>query len=213
MHPELLAKAVSAIFAETNVDDFQIRTGIVSRRVAKSVLEFLINNGIGEVSPYGMIHFSDADRLKTAILALQMGCEIEDISKKLSWKDFEALTSELFKLGGYKSEVHIWFSKPRMEIDVVGIDSKKFAIVVDCKHWKYGSLSVLCSYARKQTERTKVFLAKRSSITSAVPIIVTLHCMKVRFINGFPIVPIREFKSFLEKVNDNLSQIKVLYGK
>jgi hypothetical protein len=35
-----------------------------------------------------------------------------------------------------------------MEIDVVGINSK-FAIAADCKHWKHGSLSILCMQKNK----------------------------------------------------------------
>ncbi|HET6800074.1 MAG TPA: hypothetical protein VFH25_05875, partial [Nitrososphaeraceae archaeon] len=61
--------------------------------------------------------------------------------------------------------------------------------------------------------RTKILLAKRSNISSAIPIILTLHYNKVRFIEGTPVVPITEFKSFLNGLEDNLSGIYVLYSK
>jgi hypothetical protein len=99
-----------------------------------------------------------------------------------------------------------------MEIDVVGINSK-FAIAVDCKHWKHGSLSILSLYAKKQMERTKILLTKRNNISSAIPIILTLHHNKVRFIDGTPVVPITEFNSFLNGLEDNLSEVYVLYSK
>jgi hypothetical protein len=139
-----------------------------------------------------------------------MGCDIEQISKKLTWKDFEALTSKILRLSGYKTAIHVTFLKPRMEIDVVGLKSQ-FAITVDCKHWKYGSISVLSFCTKRQIERTKILLIKRSDISSAIPIILTLHSTKVRFINGTPIVPITEFISFLDGLEDNLSQAYVLY--
>jgi Holliday junction resolvase-like predicted endonuclease len=139
-----------------------------------------------------------------------MGCDIEQISKKLTWKDFEALASKILKLSGYKTAIHVTFSKPQMEIDVVGIKSK-FAITVDCKHWKHGSIAILSFYTKRQTERTKILLVKKSNISFAIPIILTLHSTKVRFIKGTPIVPITEFKSFLDGLEDNLLEVYVLY--
>jgi hypothetical protein len=210
MHPELLARAISGVSSETTAELFRIRARIVSEPVAERVLDFLSNNGIGTASG-SKILFSKEDRLKIAILALRMGCHIEQISMQLNWKDFEALTSKILGLSGYKTAIHVFFSKPRMEIDVVGINSK-FAIAVDCKHWKHGSLSILSLYAKKQVERTKILLEKRS-IYSAIPIILTLHHNKVRFIEGIPVVPITEFKSFLNGLEDNLSDVYVLYSK
>ncbi len=210
MHPELLARAISGVSSETTAELFRIRARIVSEPVAERVLDFLSNNGIGTASG-SKILFSKEDRLKIAILALRMGCHIEQISMQLNWKDFEALTSKILGLSGYKTAIHVFFSKPRMEIDVVGINSK-FAIAVDCKHWKHGSLSILSLYAKKQVERTQILLEKRS-IYSAIPIILTLHHNKVRFIEGIPVVPITEFKSFLNGLEDNLSDVYVLYSK
>jgi hypothetical protein len=211
MHPELLARAISGVSSETTAELFRIRARIVSEPVAERVLDFLSDNGIGTASG-SKILFSNEDRLKIAILALKMGCDIEQISIQLNWKDFEALTSKILKLSGYKTVIHVIFSKPRMEIDVVGINSK-FAIAVDCKHWKHGSLSILSLYAKKQIERTKILLAKRSNISSAIPIVLTLRHNKVRFIDGTPVVPIAEFNSFLNRLEDNLSYVYVLYSK
>ena len=209
MHSELLARALTGISPESTAEEFRIRAGIRSKPIAENVLDFLNNNGIG-TSSGSKILFSNADRLKIAILAIKMGCDIEQISKKLTWKDFEALTSKILRLSGYKTAIHVTFLKPRMEIDVVGLKSQ-FAITVDCKHWNHGSISVLSFCTKRQIERTKILLIKRSNISSALPIIVTLHSTKLRFINGTPIVPITEFISFLDGVEDNLSQAYVLY--
>jgi hypothetical protein len=209
MHSELLARALTGISPETTAEEFRIRACIRSKPVAEKVLDFLINNGIGTSSGRKLL-FSNEDKLKIAILAVKMGCDIEQISKKLTWKDFEALTSKILRLSGYKTAIHVTFLKPRMEIDVVGLKSQ-FAITVDCKHWKHGSISVLSFCTKRQIERTKILLIKRSNISSAIPIILTLHSTKVRFINGTPIVPITEFISFLNGLEDNLSQAYVLY--
>jgi hypothetical protein len=209
MHSELLVRALTGISAETTAEEFMIRAGIRSKPIAENVLDFMRTNGIGTLSGSKII-FSNGDKLKIAILAVKMGCDIEQISEKLTWKDFEALSSKILRLYGYKTEIHVTFLKPRMEIDVVGLKSQ-FAITVDCKHWKHGSISILSFYAKRQIERTKILLIKRSNISSAIPIILTLHSAKVLFINGTPIVPITKFRSFLEGLEENLSDVYVLY--
>jgi restriction endonuclease len=209
MQSELLARALSGISSETTAEEFMIRANIRSKPVAENVLNFLHNNGIG-TSSASKILFSNADRLKIAILAIKMGCDIEQISKKLTWRDFEALTSKILKLSGYNTAVHVTFSKPRMEIDVIGMKSQ-LAITVDCKHWNHGSISMPSFYVRRQIERTKILLVKGSNISYAIPIILTLHSTTVRLINGTPIVPITQFKSFLDGLEDHLLEVNVLY--
>ena len=218
MHPVLLGKAVSAVSAqEITLDEFQAQSGIVSRTTAKDVLEYIVNNGIGiPTSTRNHYLFSKADRMKLAMLALQRGCDIESISKSISWKDFEALTSEILGLYGYMTKTNIRLSKPsRIEIDVIGINNNKLAIVADCKHWKRYSLSSISSYAEKQIERTKILSrakrrTKQDNIAHAIPIILTLYSVDVEFIDGVPIVPISKFKSFIENVSLYLSEIQVI---
>ena len=218
MHPVLLGKAVSAVSAqEITLDEFQAQSGIVSRTTAKDVLEYIVNNGIGiPTSTRNHYLFSKADRMKLAMLALQRGCDIESISKSISWKDFEALTSEILGLYGYLTKTNIRLSKPsRIEIDVIGINNNKLAIVADCKHWKRYSLSSISSYAEKQIERTKILSrakrrTKQDNIAHAIPIILTLYSVDVEFIDGVPIVPISKFKSFIEDVSLYLSEIQVI---
>jgi hypothetical protein len=154
--------------------------------------------------------------MKLAMLALQRGCDVESISKSISWKDFEALTSEILGLYGYLTKTNIRLSKPsRTEVDVIGINNNKLAIVADCKHRKRYSLSSISSYAEKQVERTKILSrakrrTKQDNIAHAIPIILTLYSIDIQFIDGVPIVPISKFKSFIEDVSLYLSEIQVI---
>jgi hypothetical protein len=218
VHPALLAMAIPAISpSEITLKQFQAKSGIVSKATARDVLEYIVNNGIGVISSQDHYFFSKADRMKLAILALQSGYDIEKISKSISWKDFEALTSEILNLSSYITETNIHFSKPcRMEIDVVGVNSK-LAIVADCKHWKRNNLSSLSSYARKQVKRTKILFQRirrkkrrGKGISYAVPILLTLYSTDIQFIDGVPIVPISKFKSFIEDVPLYLQEIQVI---
>ena len=209
MQAELVARAISGISPNTTFDEFRSRSGIISMTVAKDVLQFLNIHGIGSVYA-NVITFSQQDRLKTAIIALNMGCDIESVSKKLGWKDFESLASEVLHLLGYVTETNVRFTKPRTEIDVIGVHSK-FAIVADCKHWKRTSISLMTKYTRKQVQRTVLLLdIRKNKINSAVPIILTLHSERVQFIDKTPIVPISKFRSFLYDVQNYLPEILVI---
>ncbi len=218
MHPVLLVRALPALLPqEITLEEFQTKSGIVSQTTAKDVLEYIINDGIGVLTSRYHYLFTKADRMKLSILALQKGCDIESISKSISWKDFEALTSEILTLNGYSTKTNIHFTKPcRMEIDVIGANNK-LAIVADCKHWKRYSHSAISSYAEKQIRRTKILCRTKRrtkyNISHAIPIILTLYSIDVKFIDGVPIVPISKFKSFIEDVSLYLSEIRVISAK
>lgn len=113
MHPELIARAISGIMSPSNnVNEFMVNSMIFSKSVAKNVLHYLNPKGIGSISR-GVITFSRADRLKTAIIALQIGCDIERVPKAVTWRDFEALTLEMLHTFGYTTEMNLSFTKPR----------------------------------------------------------------------------------------------------
>lgn len=207
MNPELLVKALAAIEQETTPEKFQGAAGIASRSVAKSVLDFLVSNGIGGAAK-GITKFSGSDRLYAAMLALQMGCDIEQVSGQLSWKDFEKLASEVLRSLGYRTQTNVHLTKPRMEIDVVG-DSSGFAIVVDCKHWERSSPSSIAIFSKKQSARAKRLLKHDSKISLAVPVIMTLHSESMGFAGGVPVVPVHKFRSFVMDVKGFLSEIYV----
>jgi len=99
-------------------------------------------------------------------------------------------------------------TKPRMEIDVIGI-RLGIAILIDCKHWKRYSTSSLTNAVKKQIERTKKYVEKTQGAI-AVPVIVTLYQDKVNFIENVPIVPIFQFSSFIDEFYGNIDQMKTI---
>ena len=185
--------------SEIKVDEFRLKIGIESFSVFKQLLNFLAKNKIVvllDKNGKQTLLFSEMDRIRGSLLALQLGCDIQDCSKVLSWKDFEYFTSELLTMFEYNTKVNIVLSKPRAQLDVVGI-KKDFAITIDCKHWKYINKTTLTIYAEKQIRRTMLWLQREKKITKALPIIITLNNAFFKFINGVPIVPILTLKSFL----------------
>ena len=174
---------------------------------ARDVLHYLHLRGVGSISNE-VITFFPSDRLKTALMALQYGCDIERVS---TWRDFEAFTVEVLKRFGYKTHLSVRFRKPRCEIDVIGIDSRH-AIVIDCKHWKRSDISSIYKYAKKQLIRTQHLLeSKTTTTTSAMPALLTLHSEKVKFVNKVPVIPINALASFLCEFDWNCQEFHIVY--
>jgi Restriction endonuclease len=210
VHPDVLIKALAAIEPDAivSLDHFQAASGILSRSVAKKVIDFLVANKIGSVSK-SMIRFSGSDKLYMALLMLRMSCDIEEVSTCLSWKDFERLASEVLSSHGYRTRTNVRLTRPRMEIDVVGISADGLAIAVDCKHWKRSNPSSISIFSQKQAERTERLLKHDGTISQAVPVMLTLHAESVRFVGRIPLVPIHKFRSFIIDLRGFLPQIYV----
>jgi len=176
--------------------------------VARSVVEFFAAAGIGSHSGAG-ISFSQADRMKAAMTCMQRGCDVHELSNRISWKDFEQLASESLKSFGYQTRTNVRFVRPRMEIDVVGIMSQ-LALAVDCKHWQHTNRSSILESSKKQAARASRLVERKSSIRKVIPIILTLNSESVKFVDRIPIVPIVQFRSFLQDMHAYLPEIRVI---
>ncbi|HJU58524.1 MAG TPA: hypothetical protein VJ583_02145 [Nitrososphaeraceae archaeon] len=213
IHPNILLKSIKWMNTEITLKDFKSKTGIESIIVLKQLLKFLFQNKIGSLLDKDgkkILLFSEIDRIKASLLSLQLGCDIQECSKILSWKDFEHFTCELLSLFEYSTRLNIVLSKPRAQLDVIGIKNN-FAITIDCKHWKYNNKTSLSIYTEKQIRRTLLWLQREKKITKVLPMIITLHPSNFGFINGVPIVPILSLKSFLnefDKYEDSIILIK-----
>jgi len=189
-----------------SIKDFSKVTQI-DENDSEDILNNFINNGIGILED-DLYYFEDGDKLKIATILLQNGLPLDEISIALDWKDFEGLTAEILSSKNFAVIKNLILTKPRMEIDVVGI-RLGVAILIDCKHWKRYSSSSLTSAVHKQIERTKQYVAKTSG-SVAVPVIVTLYQDKIDFIDKVPIVPIFQFSSFIDEFYGNLEQMNTI---
>ncbi len=189
-----------------SVKDFCMVTE-TNEETAQKILDNFMQNGIG-VFEDKLIHFNENDKLKTSLLAIRMGAPIDEVSFLLDWKDFESLVSEILESREFDTIRNVILTKPRMEIDVVGIKNG-VVILIDCKHWKRLSYSSLETAVNKQIERTKRYVAKEK-IPAAIPAIVTLYQEEVKFINKVPIISIFQLDSFCEEFYGNLEEINTL---
>lgn len=172
---------------------------------SQKILDGFVNDGIG-TKQEDKYYFEESDKLKAAIELLKNGITMDEISVALHWKNFEGLVAEILHSKDFAVMKNLILTKPRMEIDVVGI-RLGIAMLIDCKHWKRYSSSALSSAVKKQIDRTKQYVAKTQGAI-AVPVIVTLYQDKMNFINSVPIVPIFQFSSFVDEFYGNLDKIK-----
>ena len=189
-----------------SVDDFSAVTAL-NASDSKKILDLIIKNGVGTQNN-NSYYFEDGDKLKIVVLLLEKGFPIDEISVALDWKNFEGLTAEILSSKNFAVIKNMILTKPRMEIDVVGI-RLGIAILIDCKHWKRYSTSSLRTVVKKQIDRTRQYVAKTPGAI-AVPVIVTLYQDKVDFIENVPIVPIFQFSSFVDEFYGNIDQMKTI---
>lgn len=205
-NPKMIVGLKGIIPGGVSPKDFSAVTKM-SEDESKSILDEFIKNAIGTKQD-DFYYFEQGDKLKIAISLLEKGFPIDEISIALDWKDFEGLTAEILSSKNFAVMKNMILTKPRMEIDVVGI-RLGVAILIDCKHWKRYSMSSLSSVVKKQIERTRQYVAKTEGAI-AVPVIVTLYQDKVDFIENVPIVPIFQFSSFVDEFYGNIDQMKTI---
>jgi len=189
-----------------SVHDFSV-IAKTSEIDSRKILDEFVKKGIG-VKKDDIYNFEIGDKLKAAVELIQTGFPLDDISAILNWKDFEGLTAEILSEKNFAVITNLVLTKPRLEIDVVGI-RLGIALLIDCKHWKRYSSSALASAVQKQIERTKQYVAKTQNAI-AMPVIVTLYRDKVDFIDNVPIVPIFQLSSFLDEFYGNLDNVKTI---
>ena len=206
IHPKMVVGLQGIIPGGISVKDFSAVTKM-SILESKVILDEIIKNNIG-IKQDDSYLFENADKLKIAIALLEKGLHIDEISIVLDWRNFEGLTAEILSSKNFGVIKNLIMTKPRMEIDVVGI-RLGVAILIDCKHWKRYSSSSLTTVVKKQVERTKQYVAKTPGAI-AVPVIVTLYQDKINFIENVPIVPIFQFSSFIDEFYGNMDQMKTI---
>ena len=207
MHHKLIIRGIRAIIpGGVSEHDFSVASEM-DEFSAKELLQIFLQNGIG-VLDENIVEFQNSDRIKASIFAIRNGATIEDVSEFLSWQNFEELVSRVLDENGFIVQKNLILTKPRMEIDVVGV-KLGISILIDCKHWKRMTQSALNDIVDKQVERVKRYVEKTES-TSAIPVIVTLHQEKVNFVNQVPIVPVMQLSSFLDEFYGNLDKMKTI---
>lgn len=205
-HSKMILGLKGIIPDGVTVDDFSAVTNL-PKSDSEAILDMLTKNNFCSFDN-SFYYFESGAKLKIALSMLENGFPIDEISESLDWRNFEGLTGEILSSKNFAVIKNMMLTKPRMEIDVVGI-RLGMAMLIDCKHWKRYSSSSLTTVISKQIERTKQYVAKTEG-SIAVPVIVTLYQDKINFIDGVPIVPIFQFSSFVDEFYGNIDQMRTI---
>ena len=205
-HAKMILGLKGIIQDGVTVEDFSAVTSLPESD-CETILDMLRKNNFCTFEN-SFYYFESGAKLKIALSMLENGFPIDEISESLDWRDFEGLTGEILSSKNFAVIKNMMLTKPRMEIDVVGI-RLGVAMLIDCKHWKRYSSSSLTTAVSKQIERTKQYVAKTEG-SVAVPVIVTLYQDKIDFIDGVPIVPIFQFSSFVDEFYGNIDQMRTI---
>jgi len=188
-NPQYLVKLLSELYSSS--------TGVeINNSIHHEIKKFFLSRGI--VVKNNIVENTSSNKISLGIAAVSCGADVFEVCKLLSWKDFEILSSEILRFHDYTIHINYRLRNPTRQIDIVAVKSK-IALVVDCKHWKNNTFSIMQEVVRKQKERS-INLGDRKQILGIkklYPVIVTFLPSQFQNIHGVPIVPIQNFNSFL----------------
>lgn len=151
------------------------------------------------------------DPVRLAMEAIKLGIDIEVVSQRLSWRDFEKLCVEALKSHDFNVKAPFRFKADgsRHEIDVVA-HKKNVVLCIDCKHWKmkhgqqYKVKESAANHLSKCIKLAECVTSLRSVNIDVqreaylIPVIVTLMDLNLKYpVNGVWILPVFKLNSFL----------------
>lgn len=180
------------------------------------LLRQLAANDIGRFEDSG-VTFTKRDKMSSALLAVKMGCSIDEVSKQVGWRDFEEIVSDMLASEGYVVKKNFRLKKPKIEIDVLAIKNSDICLAIDCKQWRRTiGKSVMKRLVDRQIERAE-HLAKsvgegKPRFRHIYPIIATLYEEDVKMIDRVSIVPITKLTGFLREFEGCTESLKDIGG-
>ena len=184
----------------------------LSFEALKEAINFLEVENIAKIDE-NTVQFEEGAKVLASVVALKLGSSIDEVSKVLSWKDFEEFVFTIMTYNGYRVRQNLRLRLPKIEIDVLAIRDGR-GLAIDCKHWHRSvGLSSISKVAEAQTKRAEKLMmsdeTKRFNLSYLIPVIVTLYSEQL-FVNKVPIVPIDKFSNFLNELDSILDMILVI---
>lgn len=132
---------------------------------------------------------------------LKINLQADEVSRLLSWQDFERLTGALLRSSGYDVRQNVYLRKPRAQIDVVAT-GPSITLSVDCKHYRreQGAAS-LERAALAQLRRSALLRRVSDDPRPIASMILSMSEPEGKFVRGAAVVPVRTFQSFLNSLD------------
>jgi hypothetical protein len=138
--------------------------------------------------------------------------DIESLSLRLDWKEFEAFAEKIFASFDFATHRNFRLRKPPMEIDLIA-SKGNLAFAADCKHWKrtVGPASMTRVGGRQASRAMRI--AQEGLYRKVIPMILTLRDESLFVLeSGVPIVPIRRLSDFILNWEQSVSPIVIFEG-
>lgn len=160
-------------------------------------------------------------RIMLSVKAIELGADIENVTRMLHWKEFEGITALALEKNNFlvKKNLRFTYLKKRNEIDIIGL-KKPIILCIDCKHWhrevNFSSLKDIVSNQVRRTKDLMKFLPNISTKLECaswefgifIPAILLLISNPQKFYDSVPLIPILQFQDFLNQLLGNMQQIK-----
>jgi hypothetical protein len=160
-----------------------------------------------------MIESTATQRLELAMEAVKLGADIERVCRFLGWQEFENFAILALGYNLFETQKHFRFKWANRwwEIDILGF-KEPLILSVDCKHWKRSwQHTAIMRIVDAQIKRAKSFSQALPKIKGKIgiakwreveimPVILTLGATPFKFYKQVPIVPIFQFRSFINEL-------------
>jgi len=188
--------------------------------IAEDLIKKLQNDGLLYLRDT-LVEVDSLKRLKLAVHAIELGCDIERVSGFLDWKEFENIAAIAFERNGYSVTRNLRFKHAgrKWEIDIIAC-KKPIVACADCKHWHHGMYpSAIKRIVEEQVERTCALAESMPKLTEKIgcaswnrvkllPAVLSLTAVRSKFYNKVPIVPVLQLQDFLSQLPAYMDSLK-----
>jgi len=186
-----------------------------------------LNGFLDEAREEGLLRVENGEiiqdisqRLATAVKAVQVGADVEAVSRSLTWLEFEELSARVFEENGFRVMRRFRFMAEgrRWELDLLAARTP-YLVCGECKHWGKGiGNQTARGIVETHLEKTEVFtehleeLRKRVGLVDwpkadVVPMVLTLSATPMEIYRRVPSVSVLALPSFLGEFDGQLERL------
>ena len=213
MNPSAHKQVVKSILVKTQsgeatLDEVREHVNITSELFDQTV-EAMADDGVITLDG-DTIKLSTEQRVRLAVMAVELGADFQTVSGSLGWLEFEELVAHVFEENGFAVQRRYRFMAEgrRWEMDVLA-SRYPYIVCAECKHYTRGmGNSAARNIVETHLEKTEVFSrylpgqAKKIGVhrwrdAVVVPVTLTLSPTKMRIYRRVPSVSVLALTSFL----------------
>ncbi|MER3601816.1 MAG: hypothetical protein C4339_03755 [Nitrososphaerota archaeon] len=158
----------------------------------------------------GELSWTQRERLRAALTAIEMGVEVTDAARALGWSEFEELVQAILEAWGFRTERHVRLG--REELDIVAF-RHGICLVLECKRWRRGLAGLrLSSTLQRLAQKARRLAGRLPRGVLVYPAMVSLSAPPRPFVRRIPLVPVSRLDDFLGGLEAYLSGAKFYRG-